>query len=184
VLWALRVSVLAMSLSALNACVPGTEQPLAEAAVSCQGYTARLALQRQDPPSGDGSPYLVHGARWRAEVQGLPTAPSLRAFGRPVRVHLETFTIRGQRAVRDDTFDSEWRSLGPYVVQEGPLRLSDAFGALEPGDYGDVFLTVMPPNRPVLWTPHIQFSLRFQADVPEVEKAWTTIVAEHQCPTE
>ncbi len=180
---ALRVSVLVMALVVLAGCTPGSEQPLAEATVSCQGYTARLALKRQDPQADLPSPYLVRGARWRAEVEGLPAAPSLREFGPPVRVHLETFTVRGQQGVRDDTFDGEWRSLGPYLVQEGPLRLSDAFGTVQPGDYGEVFLTVIPPSGPGLWTPKIRFSLRPEASGPGIEAAWTTTVAEHPCPT-
>jgi hypothetical protein len=186
VLWSLRVPMLVVALvgTSLNACGPRSERPLATTTVSCQGYTARLLLKRQADPTHTLSPYVVQGARWQAEIEGIPSAPSLREVGPAVRVHLETFTIRGQQGIRDDTFDGEWRSLGSYFVQEGPIRLSDGFGELQTGDQGELFLTVMPPNISVLWTPHIRFRLRSHAQGPEVEEAWTAPATARPCQVE
>jgi hypothetical protein len=66
------------------------------------------------------------------------------------------------------------------VAQEGPIRLSEAFGAFQPGDLGSMFLTVMPPNGSYFWTPHIHFRLRALSDGVEVAEAWTQ--PPQECP--
>jgi hypothetical protein len=177
--WAAGGVALAMVLSA---CGRAPEPPLAEATAACRGYVARLTIEPRATPTDEHSPYRLRGAHWRAEVRGLPTPSALRELGAPLRVHVETFTIRGQQAVREDIFDGQWRSLGPYLLLEGPIQLSDALGALQAGDRGGMFLTVMPPDGTVFWTSHLQFQLRAPATAPEIEAAWVAPVAELQCP--
>jgi hypothetical protein len=175
------LSAVLLASGAAGACVPPPTSPLAAVTASCNGYTARLALEKETQPSQSRQPPFVHGVHWRAEIQRPPMDLAVRDVGRPVRVSIETFTVRGQQADRLDIFLGEWRGLSPSVVMEGPVLLSDAFGTFRAGDVGDMFLSVIPPDAPPFGTSKLAFRLRPQSDRVEIAEAAALPLAE--CPT-
>jgi hypothetical protein len=169
--WTRLLPVVFLASGAGAACLPAPRPPLADVTVSCHGYPARLTLEHETPPAPNRRPPYVHGAHGRAELQRPPTDLTVRDVGRPVRISIETFTVRGQQADRLDVFLGEWRGLGPSVAVEGPVLLSDAFGGFEAGDVGDVFLWVAPPDAPPFWTSKLVYRLRARPERVEIAEA-------------
>jgi hypothetical protein len=108
---------------------------LAEAAASCFGYTARLALLR------DGDHAAVRGVRWRLEVTGPPDLP---AAG--VAASLDAFTIRGDQANRSDLASVRWSEAAQNLTAEGLVRVPEIAGDLREGDQAHILAYIQTPG--------------------------------------
>lgn len=134
---------------------PPPPAPLAETAANCFGFTVRLTLVRAAGDADPATPRAVRGVRWRLDVTGRPGEVAAEES----LASLDIFTIRGERAARDDLAIVRLSGATTSLSAEGPLRLPEVGGAIRDGDGGRIFASLRTPRgqfgvRGIIFTLH------------------------------
>jgi hypothetical protein len=141
--WGLLALLTACGAASSETMTPPAAPPV-ESTASCFGWTARLTLERD---AGGGTPVVmpssvVGGMQWWLTVEG----PATLAIDDEVTASLDTFTIRGERAVRRDLALMRWSGAAQSLTAQGVVLLPEVEGAIRDGDQGRILAWIQTPD--------------------------------------